>query len=277
MLIDTHAHLNFNSFKNDTDEVIDRAIKNNTWLINVGSQIDTSRRAVAIAGKYKEGVYAAVGLHPIHLIESDYVDPEEDVEFKTKAEEFDFEKYKELAQNNKVVAIGEMGLDYYHLPKTGDVKQIKNKQKKTFLAQLNLAIKLDLPTIIHCREAHKDLFFLLEDVQRKFPDKKLKGVVHCFSGSWQDGQKYLEMGLLISFTGVITYSDSYNKVILNTPLEKIMVETDCPYLAPVPYRGQRNEPLYVKYVAERIAEIKGVSFTKVAEATTKNAREFFGI
>lgn len=305
MLIDTHAHLNFAAFKNDVDEVIKRALENQVLIINIGSQFSTSRRAVEIADNYPEGVYAAIGLHPIHLSSSTYQDPAEDIEFATHAEEFDYDKYKKLAQNPKVMAIGEAGLDYYHIKNQNakipclpagrkmqndpeqivsqlngasneKIKNIKKLQREIFLKQLDLARGLGKPVIIHCREAHNDLIEILNSYSM-LHNFRLKGVVHCFSGSWREAEKYLEMGLYLSFTGVITYSDSYNKVIINTPIEKILVETDCPYLAPVPHRGERNEPLYVEYVARHVAQLKNLSFEEVAEITTNNAKNLFKI
>jgi TatD DNase family protein len=286
MLIDTHAHLNFAAFKNDVEQVIKRALENEVLIINIGSQFTTSRRAIEISNRYGQGVYAAIGLHPIHLSSSTYQDPEEEIEFATRAEEFDYDKYKELAQNPKVVAIGEAGLDYYHIKNQNlkikmqndneKIKNIKKLQREVFLKQLDLARELGKPVIIHCREAHNDLIEILNSYFM-LHNSRLKGVVHCFSGSWSQAEKYLEMGFFLSFTGVITYSESYNKVIINTPIEKILVETDCPYLAPIPFRGSRNEPLYVEYVARRLAEIKNLKLEEVARVTTQNALDLFGL
>jgi TatD DNase family protein len=250
MLIDTHAHLNFKAYKDDSDEVIQRALTSDTWMINVGSQYKTSERAVEMAEKHEKGAYAAVGLHPIHV----------------DSEEFDKEKYKGLAKNSKVVAIGETGLDYYHI-----VDEEARKRQKLLLQQhLKLAKELNKPIILHCRKAYDDLLSELEGI-------KLPGVVHCFLGRWNQAEQFLKMGFYLGFTGVVTYSRDYDKVIKNTPLNKILIETDCPYLTPEPHRGERNEPSYVKYVAEKIAEIKEISFDKVIEQTTKNAKELFKI
>ena len=276
MLIDTHAHVNFNAYKDDADEVIRRSLDGSTgspqvWMINVGSQYDTSKRAVEIAEKYKEGVYAAVALHPIHLGPPKFVD-EEEVKFKTREEKFDKEKYKELAASPKVVAIGETGLDYYH---TEDEK-IKELQKEVFIQHLDLARELNKPVIFHCRKAYEDLLKILI-FNFQFSIFKPKGVLHCFMGKLSQAEEFLKMGFYLGFNGLITYCRDYDKVIKNTPLERILIETDCPYLTPIPHRGERNEPLYVKYVAEKIAEIKQVSFEKISEQTTENARELFKI
>ncbi|MBU1102617.1 TatD family hydrolase [Patescibacteria group bacterium] len=287
MLIDAHAHVNFVAYKDDGDEVTKRALKENIWMINVGSEHDTSQRAVEYAKKYPEGVYAAVGLHPIHLKEQEInaqIDEYETVEFKTSAERFDYECYKALVlsassgqANEKVVAIGEIGLDYYHI--TDNSKQItKNKllQRETLLEQMALAQELDKAVIFHCREAHNDLLATLKQWDM-VGNKKLRGVIHSFSGRWSQAEFYLEMGFYLGFNGIITFARDYDKVIKQMPIEQLLLETDCPYLTPVPFRGKRNEPAYVKYVAEKVAELRGISFEKVAEITTKNAKALFKI
>lgn len=268
MLIDTHAHVNFNAYKDDADEVIRRSLENDIWMINIGSQYDTSKRAIEMVEKYKEGVYAAIALHPIHLGSSKFVD-EEEVQFKTKEEKFDKEKYKELASNSKVVAIGETGLDYYYV---NEDEKTKDLQKKVFRQHLELAKELNKPAIFHCRKAYNDLLSELQAISHK-----PQAVLHCFMGKKSQAEEFLKMGFHLGFNGLITYCRDYDKVIKDTPLDKILIETDCPYLTPVPHRGKRNEPLYVKYVVEKIAEIKGITFEKVADQTTKNARELFGI
>jgi len=284
MLIDTHAHINFKDYKDDADEVVKRALENDIWLINVGAEFETSKRAVEYAQKYPQGVFAAVGLHPIHLQAQKF--NEKDFEFETKAEDFDYEKYKTLAQNPKVVAIGEIGLDYAvfvrkqseRLQKRAsadsafvatsakeaaesegglhkeEIEIIKDLQKEVFLKQLKLAQELNKPVIIHCREAHRDLLEIISNFQ--FPISKPRGVIHSFSGNYKQARQYRELGFKIAFNGIITFARDYDKVILDTPLEDILLETDCPYLAPIPYRGQRNEPLYIIEVAKKIAEIK---------------------
>lgn len=296
MLIDTHAHVNFAVFREDANKVVERALKENVWIINIGSQYETSKRAVEIAERYPEGVYAAVALHPIHLGPSKVIDEQEEeplLKFKTREEEFDKEKYRELAKNPKVVAIGETGLDYYYAeadkPRTDisvrgkrgsetriNADKIKKLQKEVFKKHLELAKELDKPVIFHCRKAYNDLLEILKSKIYN-PKSNLKGVLHCFMGKWSQAEQFLEMGFYLGFNGLITYCRDYDKVIKNIPLEKILVETDCPYLSPEPHRGERNEPLYVKFVAQKIAEIKGIDFEEVAKQTTKNARELFRI
>jgi len=275
--VDTHAHLNFNTYKEDADEVIRRSLENNVWMINVGSQYGTSKKAAEIAEKYEKGVYAAVGLHPIHLAEGIFkvkLDTEEQA-FQTKNEDFDYEKYKTLAKSSKVVAIGETGLDYYYRPKTKiKLEQFKNKQKEVFLKQLELAKELNLPVIFHCRMAHDDLIKIL-NTRYKIQDTKPRGVVHCFTGTWEQAEDYMKMGFYLGFNGII-FKLNLDEIIKKTPLGRILIETDCPYLTPSPMTG-RNEPLYVKYVAEKIAEIKKLSFEEIAKVTTENAQELFKI
>lgn len=274
MLIDTHAHVNFKDFENDRKEVIQRSLVNGIWMINVGSQFSTSQRAVKMSEEYEEGVYAAVGLHPVHLSSHpfhDQVDNQEDVEFTPRSENFEKEKYQELAKNEKVVAIGEVGLDYFH---NKDNKEI---QQKVFAEQIDLACEMDLPIIIHCREAHEDNIQTLREKKKEYGEK-MRGVMHCFSGGIEEAQIYVEeLGLHLGFNGIITFARDYDEVLRQIDPNKILVETDCPYLTPVPFRGKRNEPLYVEYAAHKIAEIKGTSLGEVAKTTTKNAKKLFAL
>lgn len=272
-MFDTHAHVNFKDFKDDYREVIDRALSNNTKVINVGSQLSTSQRAVNLANEYPEDVYAAVGIHPIHLsdkIFKEKVDENEEVEFQPRYEEYKKEDYLELANNKKTVAIGEIGLDYFHN------EENKKIQKDIFQKQIDLAQELDLPIIIHCRNAHEDVLKILADKKKQY-GKKLRGVVHCFSGRLSQAKKYVELDFLLGFNGVITFARDYDKVLRNINLKNLLLETDCPYLTPAPFRGKRNEPLYVKYVAEKIAEVKDVSFDEVEKITDQNAEKLFGL
>ncbi len=280
MLIDTHAHLNFNAYKDDLEEIIKRTLDSDIWMINVGSQYETSKKAVEIAQRYKEGIYAAVGLHPIHL-ETGLVkikNDAEEIEIKTKEEDFDYERYKELAQTQKVIAIGEIGLDYYWRPKTTKKKELfKQKQKDLLLKQLELAKELNLPVIFHCRMAHQDLIKFLKENPEIKPEK---AVAHGFVGNLEELNQYLNFGYYIGFNGIIFKSIegiNFEENIRNTPLDRILIETDCPYLTPPPFEGQRNEPLYVRYIAKKIAEIKNLSYEEIAEITTKNAKRLFKI
>ncbi len=283
MFIDTHAHVNFAAFRDDAEEVIRRSLDNDTWMILVGAEFKTSNRALHYANKYEKGVYAAVGLHPIHLEEGPIDNQEEDnaYSFVPRYEVFDYGSYEKLAKFEKVVAIGEIGLDYYHLDPTKDVAAVKKKQHEVFAQQLLLARSLDLPVIIHCRQAHDDLLEILQEFKKEYghiiPNDRPWGVIHCFSGDEDLAWKYFKLGLLISFTGLITFSKQWDDMIRKIPLDKIMIETDTPYMTPEPYRGQRNEPVLVQYVAKRIADIKSIKIEKVAEVTTRTARELFRV
>lgn len=259
MFIDTHAHLNLKEFKDDAEEVIKRTLENGVFMINVGTDFETSKKAVELAKKFS-GVYAAVGFHP-----------------NDSKEEFSCLALKELSASLKVVAIGETGLDYYRIK--NDEIENKNKQKEIFKKQIELAFELKKPLVIHCREAHDDLFKIISNYYPLAggPITKNIGVLHSFSGNLEQAKKYREMGFKIAFNGIITFSRGYDEVVSKTPLEDILIETDCPFLAPIPYRGKRNEPLYVVEVAKKIAEIKELSLEKVEEQTTKNAKEFFSI
>lgn len=278
MIIDTHSHLNFVAYKDDLDEVIQRTLKEGVFCINVGSNYENSEKAVEIAEKY-DGMYASVGLHPIHLagdffkIKKDTNEQEGD---ETNKDNFDVEKYKELAKSKKVVAIGEIGLDYYYRPK-GKTKTeaFKARQKEFFVKQLDLAKELNLPVIFHCRMAHKDTIEILKNYSLA-GQAGLRGVIHCFTGTAEEMKQYLEMGFYIGFNGII-FKLPLGEIIKQCPLEKILIETDCPYLTPPQAGVERNEPIFVKYVAERIADLKGMTFNEITEKTTANAKKLFKI
>jgi len=275
--IDIHGHVNFKTFDLDRDEVIKRALDNDTWCINVGTQVDTSKQAVELAHKYKEGVYAIIGLHPIHTGAS-YHDMEElgeeGAEFTSRGEIFDKNIYRDLLKDSKVVAIGECGLDYYHMDKDSI-----EKQKKAFIEQIELANEINKPIMLHIRNNPKDksinAYTDSLEILKKY--SKVKGDVHFFAGNTDEAKGFLDFGFTLSFTGVITFTHDYDEVIKNTPLDMIMSETDCPYVAPVPYRGKRNEPYYVKEIVKKIAEIKNLKEAEVALAIVANAKRVFGI
>jgi TatD DNase family protein len=275
--IDIHSHINFKAFDQDRDAVIKHALDNDTWVINVGTQLDTSRKAVEMAHHYEEGVYAIIGLHPIHTGASFHDEKElgeGGKEFTSRGEIFDKAAYRELLKDPKVVGIGECGLDYYRCtPETVE------KQKKVFVEQIELGNEIGKPLMLHIRNnpenhelnAYADALALLKE------HAKVKGDVHFFAGNWEDAKGYLDFGFTLSFTGVITFARNYDEVIRNTPLEMIMSETDSPYVTPAPYRGTRNEPIYVSEVVKKIAEIKALPLEAVSKQIILNAKRVFNI
>ncbi len=284
MLIDTHSHLNFSCFKDDWKGVIQKCFESSISMINVGTNFETSKRAVEIAEKYSSGVFAAIGLHPINLDtglmkrknQKEKIKNWEDILEK----EFDYQKYKKLAKNQKVVAIGEIGLDYYWKPKTTNRKILfKEKQKELLLQELKLAQELNLPVIFHCRVAHEDLIRVL-NLQLTTNNLQLKGVMHGFVGTVEGLEKYLAMGFYIGFNGIIFKNIEgidFVENIKRTPVNKILLETDCPYLTPPKFSEQRNNPMGVKLIAEHIAKIKKMSVGEIEKITTQNAKKLFGI
>lgn len=292
MLFDTHTHVNFQPFQADYKEVIQRALNTSVIINNVGSQWESSQRSVAIAEEFEKNVWASVGLHPIHIFE-DIVE-EQIIEGKvqkinTRAEKFDYAAYKQLAQSSsKVVAIGECGLDYYHFDRAGidPAKRdaLIQQQLDVLTQHIELALELDLAVIIHCRDAaihtegdiraFEDLLELLERYRGK-----LRGVIHCYTGLASYVPKFLDLGLYIGYTGIATFPNSteVQAAAKATPIDRLVLETDAPYLTPAPYRGKRNEPAYVQYVAQGIADLKDVPYEEFAAQTTNNAFELFRV
>jgi TatD DNase family protein len=274
--------VHFQAFRDDMDEVVRRSLNAGVHMITVGTQRDTSANGVKLAERH-DGVWAAVGLHPSHLFPG-YLD-EQEVQFKSRNEVFDPEYYRGLLKHPKVVALGEMGLDYHYTYEGVSDEQMKGKEAEAFAAGVKIALEEGLPVIIHCRDAHDDQIALIEKLYGPHHGDAPRGVVHCFTGTRHDAERYFALGFYVSFTGVITFPPKKSEVAAGkelltdvvkwAPLDKIMVETDAPYLAPMPHRGQRNLPNYVKYVAEKIAELKGIPFGDVEEATTANAKRLF--
>jgi TatD DNase family protein len=254
MLVDTHCHLDFEDFARDRDEVLGRAKSEGIgFIINVGSSLKGTERAIEIA-RQNDFVYAAAGIHP-H--EADRI-ADRDIEL--------FERY---SNSPKIVAIGEIGLDYY--------KNISSKdnQKRLFIRLLELAKRKGLSVIIHNRDAHKDVVSILKEVM----GESIKGVMHCFSGDENVLKECLDLGMFVSFTCNLTFKNAQRlrEIAKKVPLDRLLLETDAPFLAPQIFRGRRNEPAYVKYLAEEIAKIKGLGFEEVARVTTDNAKRLFGI
>ncbi|MEK9186239.1 MAG: TatD family hydrolase [Patescibacteria group bacterium] len=278
MLIDSHTHIHFLTYDADREAVIQHAQKAGIKMICVGTQSTTSESAIKLAEKYPKDIWATVGFHPNHLSEEWHHDKKE--QKGAAPENFDIEKLRALAKNPKVVAIGECGLDYYRLgtSEMRQIKMIKEKQKEVFLAQAKLAQELDKALMIHCRpskgtdDAYEDLSELL-----KANRYKLKTAVHFYVGGLEITKKLVEAGLYFTFGGVITFARDYDEVIKFIPLERILLETDAPYVAPEPYRGKRNEPAYIAETAKKLSELKEVSLERIAEQTTANALKIFKI
>lgn len=253
MLFDSHAHVDDKRFDDDREETIARAKEAGLEaILNAGADMFSSARAVELAGKYAM-VYASVGIHPHDAKE---------------AREADYPKLAEWCRQAKVVAVGEIGLDYHYDLSPREV------QRQVFIRQLDVARQMNMPVIIHNREAHADSMAIV-----KAEGKGLTGVFHCFSGSVEMVRELLKMGWYVSVAGPVTFANAHklHEVVQSVPLERLLVETDCPYLTPEPFRGRRNEPAYVRYVAEKVAAIRGMDAAELAAATTANAKRFFGI
>ncbi|MFY9492962.1 MAG: TatD family hydrolase [Minisyncoccia bacterium] len=273
--IDSHTHVQFAAYQDDVEVVVKRSLDAGIWMVNVGTQKDTSQKAITLAEKYPEGVYATVGLHPIHTDKS-FHDKEElgegGEEFVSRGEVFDYDEYKKLALHPKVVAIGECGLDYYRINNADS----KEKQEAAFVQQIELARDVKKPLMLHCRSAFPDLIKILT-ANYKLLTTPYPGIIHFFSGTEPQASDLLNMGLFFTFGGVITFARDYNEIIKSVPVSRMMLETDAPYVTLAPHRGKRNEPSYVTEVAKKLAEIKGVSLEEIQHHTTENARAIFGI
>ena len=274
MIIDTHAHTNFKAFENDREEVIKECLNNQTFMVNIGTNIITSIKAIELAQKY-ENVWASVGLHPIHLATNLQEDEDDD---PTDEKDFDYQKYKELAQNPKVVAIGEMGLDYYYLPQNEQEKiQAQASQTKLLLQELELAKELKKACILHCRMAYNELLDLLWTNTQLAPER---AVLHCFMANLDQLKQFLDLGFFIGYNGIIFKQIpgiNFEELIKATPDERIVLETDCPYLIHPSKKGQRNTPMGVLDVLNEIARIKQKDPSQLAEIYNNNAKRLFEI
>jgi TatD DNase family protein len=253
MLIDSHAHLDMEDFDADRDLIIKRALEGGVArIVTIGIDLSSSIKAIEIARKY-EFIYATVGYHPHNANEADVKD---------------LEKLRALVSEPKVVAWGEIGLDFFRRHSPPD------QQVKAFERQLDIAFEQDLPVILHDRNAHTDLLGILRKRNRLY-----RGVIHCFSGNYDLAMAFIEMGFHISFPGTVTYKNAVDTqtTASRIPLERLLVETDCPYLTPVPFRGKRNEPLYVKHTAEKIARLREMELDQLAEATSANTIRLFNL
>jgi len=254
MLIDTHCHLDFKDFNDDLGAVLKRSVASGVkFIINVGSSLEGTARSVKIAQE-NEFIYASIGIHP-H--EAD------------KVSEGDFRIFEGFLKKPKVVAIGEIGLDYYR-----NISSMEN-QKRLFARLLEIAKGAKLPLVIHNRDSHEDMIDILKNIM----GNSLSGVMHCFSGDEKFLKTCLDMGFFISFTCNITYKNSgkLRGIVKLVPMDRLLLETDAPYLAPQDFRGARNEPMHVKYAAEEVAKIKGIDFNEVAAVTAENAIRLFNL
>jgi len=248
-MIDTHAHLNM--IDNNAKSVIENMIDDHLdAIVTIGTTIEDSKEIVKLASE-NENIYATVGIYP---------------EFSLTTTDEDLEELKQLAKNEKVVAIGEIGLNYY------GSKYDKESQKQLLIKQLKIADELNLPFCIHCREAGEDMYEILSTHKHLINHS---GLMHCYSEGSEWYKKFLDLGLYLSFSGNITYKKTDRSYLKDIPLDKILVETDSPYLTPEPFRGRRNEPKYVKYVIEKIASEIGISYEELEKITTKNAKKFY--
>ena len=278
---DAHTHVQFTAFDADREAVLARAREAGVNLVNVGTQKDTSAAAVALAEKH-DGVYAAVGLHPVHTSVS-FHDADElgggeaARAFTSRGEVFDREYYRSLALNPKTVAIGECGLDYFHFNEAEPREEQIKKQKAALLAQIALSHEVKKPLMVHCRNAFPDLIQLLKE-------NPATGIIHFFTGTADDAKELLALGFSFTFGGAITFpyrkgknAGDYDKAIKMIPIDRLLAETDAPYVAPMPYRGKRNEPVYVMEVVKKLAELKGVSTEEMQRQIAQNARRLFSI
>jgi len=265
MLIDTHTHVNFNEFEADTREVIERAFAHDVWMVNVGTKLETSKSAIALAEKYDEGVYATVGVHPIHLVDA-------------ITETSDYDVLRALATSSpKVVGIGEVGLDYYHT-EGKSTAEIRALQMPAFRQAVRLAKELNLALVVHARGEKEAPYAVYDEILSILCEEgAVRGVAHCFGGTLEQAQAFIALGFNIGVTGIVTFKNAgqLQEIVKTIPLEHILIETDAPYLAPQAHRGERNEPSYVRFVAEEIAKLRDISFEKVALETTINARRMY--
>lgn len=254
MLFDTHTHMDAPEFEEDRDAAMARAVEAGvSRLVNIGFNRETIPTTLALAEKY-DFVYAAIGWHPVDAIDM---------------QDGDLEWIESLCSHEKVVAIGEIGLDYHW------DKSPKDVQHRVLREQIALAKRVKLPIVIHNREAHEDTIRILKEENAL----EVGGIMHAFSGSWETAKICLDMGFHLSFGGPVTFKNAKQpkEVLEKTPMDRLLIETDAPYLTPHPYRGKRNETAYVRLVAEMAAQLKGVSLEEIAEQTMKNANKLFGI
>ncbi|MCD6581667.1 MAG: YchF/TatD family DNA exonuclease [Desulfuromusa sp.] len=253
LLVDSHAHLDGGKFANDLDETIERATANGiSHILTIGCDLESSENSITVAERY-ENIFAAVGVHPHDA---------------TEINDAALAKLRTMLSHPKVVALGEIGLDFYRDRSPREI------QRSAFRQQIRLAKEVDKPIIVHDRDAHDEVIQILKEENAA----QVGGVLHCFSGDLEMAKQCLELGFYLSFTGTITYpkNDIIREIIKEIPIDRMLVETDCPYLSPQKFRGKRNEPAYVRYTAEKMAEVKGLSIEDVARVTSRNCHDLFG-
>lgn len=253
MFIDSHAHLDDSRFDKDRDLIIESLKENQVdYVFNIGADLKTSEASLKLAKEY-DNIYAVVGVHPHSAKEVD---------------ERTMERLREMAKEDKVIAIGEIGLDYYYDNSPRDL------QLKWFKEQLKLAKEVDLPVVIHTRDASQETFDILKE-----HSEGLRAILHCYSGSAEMAMEYVKLGFYISLAGPLTFKNARvpKEVAEVVPMDRLLIETDCPYLTPVPYRGKRNEPMFVRYVVEEMARIKGLSLEEVGKITSENVQKAFNV
>ncbi len=279
-LIDTHCHLHFPSYTPDQrDAALLRMKEKDIWGITVGTSAKTSREAIAFAEAH-ENIFATVGHHPEHLTSSFHDESEGEID------DYDAQTIADIAASSKkVVGIGETGLDFFRIDPERNIDEAKQMQEKAFREHIELALRLDKPLVIHCREALPRLAEILKSYSLPPTASQIRGVVHCFTGTWEEAKPLLDLGLYLAFGGIITFPPKktqdpethIHRVIERMPIEQMLVETDAPWLTPIPHRGEQNEPSYVEFVAQKIAELRGMTLEDVARVTTENAKRLFRI
>lgn len=270
-IFDSHCHPQFPQYDADRDEMIKRNLEKGVFMIAAGASLETSKQAIELANKYN-GIWATVGLHP------------DEIETSIKGQVLSIKEYEILLKKEKVVAIGEVGLDYYRTPELEKQEQ----QREVFKQFLDLAIQYDKPIVLHVRDSakgslgfvHRDMLSIIENWKLKIENSALRerpGVVHSFTGTMEEAQAYLKLGFMLAFNGIITFSKEFDELIKFLPMNKILIETDAPWLTPAPNRGKRNEPSGVIEVAQKIALLKNIPFEMVAQETFTNTQKLFKI
>ncbi len=268
--VDTHAHLNMNVYQEDLPELLKKIKDSDVTVFNVGTKKQTSERAIMIAEQSKN-CKSIIGLHPLYVYAGDDCEQDND----EPGEEFDYDVYKKIAEHDSVIGIGETGLDFFRLPQDESLhKNIKRRQEESFRQHIELAVELDLPLMIHCRNAYRETIDILKEYQSR--EGRVLGVnFHFFAGGSEDLKEIVDLGWYVSYTGVITFAEEYEDLISLTPLDRIMSETDCPYVTPVPFRGERNEPVHVKEVVKKMADIYRKELDEMCEILKENTERFY--